>query len=92
MLVRWTTAAAADFTHICDYTEDHFGSAQARLTALRIYESVESLKTSPRKGRHGRKHSTRELIISPLPFVVIYRLQEGAIEIIRILHGAQKWP
>jgi plasmid stabilization system protein ParE len=38
MLVRWTTSAADDLTHICDYTEEHFGPPQARRTALAIYD------------------------------------------------------
>ena len=33
MLVRWTTSAADDFTHICDYTDEHFGPVQARRTS-----------------------------------------------------------
>jgi hypothetical protein len=41
MLVRWTTSAADDLTHICDYTEEHFGPPQARRTALAIYDGVE---------------------------------------------------
>jgi plasmid stabilization system protein ParE len=27
-----------------------------------------------------------------LPYLAIYRLRDDAIEIGRILHGAQKWP
>jgi ParE toxin of type II toxin-antitoxin system, parDE len=39
MLVRWTETAANDLTHICDYTEEHFGPAQARRTAIAIYDT-----------------------------------------------------
>jgi toxin ParE1/3/4 len=91
MLVRWTKPAVDDLTHICDYTEQHFGAAQARRAALTIYASVESIRQLPRKGRPGRKPDTRELDIPKLPFVAIYRLREGIIEIARILHNAQKW-
>jgi toxin ParE1/3/4 len=92
MLVRWTEAAAADFTHICDYTEDHFGSARARQTALSIYDAADSLNTQSQRGRLGRRHGTRELSVPKLPFVLIYRVREGAIEINRILHESQQWP
>ena len=77
MLVRWTKPAVDDFTHICDYTEEHFGPAQARRAALSIYESVESLRRSPHRGRLGRKPNTRELNIQKLPFVAIYRVRDG---------------
>jgi toxin ParE1/3/4 len=92
MLVRWTKPAVDDLTHVCDYTEERFGPDQARGAALRIFDGVESLRTQPNMGRPGRKPNTRELNIPKLPFVVIYRVRDGAIEISRILHGAQKWP
>jgi len=43
-------------------------------------------------GRPGRKKGTRELVISRTPFVVVYRAKGPRIEIIRLLHGAQRWP
>jgi toxin ParE1/3/4 len=43
-------------------------------------------------GRPGRVTGTRELVISGTPFVVIYRLQEQSIEVLRLLHSAQQWP
>jgi plasmid stabilization system protein ParE len=27
-----------------------------------------------------------------LPFIVVYRVRESAVEIVRLLHGAQRWP
>ena len=66
--------------------------AQARRTALAIYEAADSLIMLPGRGRPGRKPNTRELVISGLPFVIIYRVHGEAVEITRILHGAQKWP
>jgi toxin ParE1/3/4 len=92
MLVRWTKPAADDLTHICDYTLEQFGAIQARRTALAIYECAESLHTLPGRGRPGRVRDTRELIVSGLPFLIIYRIREDSVEITRVLHGAQKWP
>ena len=92
MLIRWTKPAVDDLTHICDYTVEHFGAAQARRAAMTICESGESLRAFPNKGRLGRKPNTRELGIPRLPFAAVYRLRAGAIEIDRILHGAQEWP
>ena len=92
MFVRWTKPAANDLTHISGYTQEHFGAAQARRTALAIYDAADSLTTLPDRGRPGRKPNTRELAISGLPFVIIYRVRGDAIEITRVLHGAQKWP
>ncbi len=93
MLVRWTQPAADDLLHICDYTAERFGTAQARRVADAIYESAASLHEMPNRGRPGRKPNTREMIISGgLPFVIIYRVGQEAVEIARILHTSQQWP
>jgi len=47
MTVRWTKLAAEDLTHICNYTEQRFGPAQTRRSALLIYEAADSLKDMP---------------------------------------------
>lgn len=64
----------------------------ARRFALAVYESADSLKEMPNRGRKGRKANTREMIISGFPFVIIYRAGKEAVEIVRILHSAQQWP
>ena len=92
MLIRWTDPALADFTHICDHSNAHFGLDRGRRTALQIYDAVDSLADFPNIGRFGRKRGTSELVIPGLPFVVVYRLEDEIVEIVRILHGAQKWP
>ncbi len=40
-------------------------------------------------GRIGREQRTRELVINPLPYIVVYRIQKNVIEILHIHHGAQ---
>ena len=92
MIVRWTRPAEDDLTHICDYTAELFGAAQARRAAMSIYAAVDSLKEMPLRGRAGRKPGTRELTVGGLPFVLIYRAGKEAVEVVRILHGSRQWP
>jgi toxin ParE1/3/4 len=92
MDVRWTEPASLDFTQICDYLQEHEGPAMARRVALSIYERVQSLRRFPNRGRPGRKANTRELVLTALPYLAIYRVRDDAIEILRILHGARVWP
>jgi toxin ParE1/3/4 len=60
----------------------------------RIERQVSQLLEHPEMGRPGRVERTRELVISGTPFIVVYRFKPSTkrIEIIRLLHGAQKWP
>ncbi len=57
-----------------------------------IYEAPGALRALPHRGRPGKNAGTRELILSPLPWIVIYTVRDDAIDIVRILHGAQRWP
>jgi addiction module RelE/StbE family toxin len=66
-------------------------AAAARLVE-RIRAAVERLVASPAIGRPGRVAGTRELIISGTPYVVPYRINGEIVQIITVLHSAQRWP
>ena len=45
-------------------------------------------------GRVGRVEGTRELPLPALPFIVVYCVlaSADAVEIVNVVHGAQRWP
>jgi toxin ParE1/3/4 len=90
--VRWTRPAALDLTNICDYIKEHESAESARRVALALFNAVSSLDRFPRRARPGRKAGTRELVLPGLPYLVVFRIREGVAEVLRILHGAQRWP
>ena len=92
MRIRWTQPAVNDLTGICDYLDERGSAAISRRVALMIYRSATSLQKFPNRGRPGRQAGTRELILTSLPYVIVYRIREDAVQILRILHGAQAWP
>jgi toxin ParE1/3/4 len=53
---------------------------------------VAMLAEHPRMGRPGRLRNTRELVVNHTPYVVAYRIDESAVTILRVMHGARKWP
>jgi toxin ParE1/3/4 len=91
MELRWTEEAAADLEHITDYLFQNAPERAAELVRA-IYNAPAALLTFPKRGRAGRKEGTRELVLSSLPYIVVYQLTGEVIHIVRILHGAQKWP
>ena len=91
MRIRWTPAAAADLQHINDYLKEHHPRYR-QPTMRKLYESVRALKQWPQRGRHGREEGTRELVFSPLPYVAVYRVTPGNVEVVRIYHAAQNRP
>jgi toxin ParE1/3/4 len=91
MEIRWSPEASADFTAAIQYIRQDNSSAALRVARF-IYDAIAQLKTFPNRGRPGRVDGTRELPLSRLPFIVVYRVKENAVEIVRLLHGAQRWP
>jgi len=88
MRIRWTPAAADDLQHIYDYLIEHEPSL-ARSTVVSIRDAVLSLKKLPNRGRRGVVEGTRELLHRRLPYIVAYRVGQGAIEVLHIWHPAQ---
>jgi len=91
MTIRWSPEAAVDFAGIVEYIRAQNPNAANRV-AHSIYGSVTSLESFPHRGRPGRIDGTRELVLVPLPFIVVYRVTSKLVEIVRVLHGSQRWP
>ena len=91
MRIRWFQRASLDTAQIQAYiAETDPGSAA--VVADRILTAVERLISFPHLGRLGQVEGTRELVVSRTPYLVVYRVNSDVIEILRVLHGAQRWP
>jgi toxin ParE1/3/4 len=92
MTLVWSPQAVEDLASLRAYIAAD-DPAAARRVALHILNSVETaLPRSPQMGRPGRVPGTRELVIPKTPFIVPYRLQGRVIQILRVYHGARRWP
>jgi toxin ParE1/3/4 len=91
MRIRWSPAATEDLFRIVEYIFRENAPAAQRV-ANTIYENIGVLNSFPNRGRMGRVEGTREMPVPSLPFIVVYRVVEEAVEITRIIHGAQRWP
>ncbi len=54
-------------------------------------EAAADLERWPNIGRPGWTENTRELAVAGLPYLVIYRVAQEAVHVLRIHHGAQNW-
>ena len=93
MILTWLPGAIATLDAQLDYiAQDNPIAAVAQ--GDRIHEQVEQLLEHPNLGRPGRVGKTSELVVSRTPFIVVYRVRPRAnrIELIRLLHGSQRWP
>jgi toxin ParE1/3/4 len=91
MPIVWLPLAVQDIIHIRTYIADQTPQAASKV-GQRIDQSVNHLAAMLNTGRPGRVFGTRELVISGTPFLVVYRVKDNRIEILRVLHGRQPFP
>ena len=91
MKVRWLRKALQNLESIHEYIKQDNPEAAERVVS-EIRARVNQLAEFPLMGRSGRLEGTRELIISNTPYIVVYRLKENIVEVLRVLHSARKFP
>jgi toxin ParE1/3/4 len=89
--VRWLKRALKNLDDEAAYIARDDLPAAARMVE-RIASAVDQLASHPALGRPGRVPGTRELVISGTPYIVPYRIRGDAVEVLRVFHGARKWP
>jgi len=90
--LRWTRLAEADLDSIAAYIGQDSPVAAARVILELIDQAETLLARHVAMGRPGRVIGTRELVIGQLPYIIPYRVREGEIEILRVLHTSRRWP
>jgi toxin ParE1/3/4 len=87
MQVVWTAKALRDLAALRSYISQDKPPAAERQVEL-ILAAVTGLARFPHSGRPGRRAGTRELVVGQTP----YRDRGDLVEVLRVLHGRQRWP
>jgi addiction module RelE/StbE family toxin len=90
MEVLWLEGAITDLEEIYAYIAARNPSVAPRV-AETLLDSAARLAAHPRLGRSGRIDGTRELVVPRLPFVIVYRVLEQNVEVLRVIHGRRDW-
>ena len=92
MRLFWSRRAINDLHAIQAFIENSDRVAARKIT-LRIIGAVETMiPENPDVGRPGCVPGTRELVVARTPYIVPYQLHGGIIEVLRVYHGARRWP
>jgi len=87
----WSPEARVDLREMVLYIAEKNPYA-----AKALYEHIEDAVTvligTPYIGRPGRMPGTRELVITNTSYILPYQIQQDRIEILRVYHGARRWP
>ena len=91
MKIEWLPEAVRNRETQLAYIGGHNPAA-----AIDMGDAIEAfvgrLADFPESARPGRVPGTRELVVTGTPFVIVYRVESTAVVILRMLHGAQRWP
>lgn len=91
MKLVWSAFALADRDSIFTHIETDNPRAAIAVDE-RIAAAARLLLDFPESGRPGRVAGTRELVVTGTPYVAAYAVTTGTVRILRVLHGAQRWP
>ena len=91
MQVVWTARALRDLASLRAYIARERPAAAERRVE-QILAAAVRLAQFPESGRRGRRAGTRELVVNQTPYLLPYRVRGEVIEVLRVLHGRQRWP
>jgi toxin ParE1/3/4 len=89
--IRWLHLALSDLDELMDYIAQDNPEAATKV-AGKIWESTRMLSNHPAMGKAGRVPGTREMVVTGTSYIVPYRVVANEVQILRVLHGAKKWP
>jgi toxin ParE1/3/4 len=87
--VRWLASALGSLRLACRYIEQD-NPAAARSVADRIERAVARLSQHPLSGRQGTVAGTREIVVPGCPYLVVYRVTESEVQILRVFHSKRE--
>jgi toxin ParE1/3/4 len=89
--VEWLPEAEGSLTAQLEWIAEHNAWAALDMGDA-SHAAVGRLADYPAMARSGRVAGTRELVVVGTPYIVVYRIEPSAVVILRVLHGAQRWP
>lgn len=91
MKIIWTRRALREIDEISAYVAGGNRSVASALVSM-IETRTQGLAVHPDIGRPGREHGTRELALAGAPYMLPYRVRDGRIEILTVLHTSRAFP
>lgn len=92
MKIIYAPAAEQDLEEIESYIFKDNPIAAVSVVS-NILDKIENvIALNPSIGRKGRILRTREFVMADFPYIIPYRVKDGTLEIVRIMHTSRKFP
>jgi plasmid stabilization system protein ParE/predicted nucleotidyltransferase/HEPN domain-containing protein len=89
--VLWTPRARDDRFKQIDFLARHDAAAAIRMGDA-IAAAASAVGANPDISRIGRIAGAREFPVAETPFNLVYRIEDEAVVILRLLHNRRRWP
>lgn len=91
MRIVWTPRAQRNLRDAARYLTQF--NPFAALSMIRTIRAAPTqLLHHPASGRPGRIEGTRDLVVPGTSYVLPYRVRDGRVEILAVLHTSRQWP
>jgi plasmid stabilization system protein ParE len=87
---RWLNAATRSLWLVHAHIA-YANPRAAKHVVQRIRSSLSRLASFPESGREGQVAGTRELVVTGLPYLVVYTVGGDRVDILRVFHAAIEW-
>ena len=91
MKIVWTARARRNLRDAARYLTQ-FNPVAAMSMVKTVRSAPQHLVQFPASGRPGRIEGTRELVVPGTSYILPYRIGEGTVEILAVLHSSRQWP
>ena len=92
MILEFTKAAVSDLQSIRSYTLETWGPAQEQRYLDALWKKFEEILAHPPRWRRRDDLFPGCQIAAQGKHVILFRVQDTVLEIVRILHGAMDFP
>lgn len=89
-IVEWSDRAIVDLEEIDDYWLQYSETAAEEIS-LKIEKAATFLATMPRAGPAIRGRAARKWSVPTTRYLLVYRVIDVGIEVLRVHHGRQNW-
>jgi plasmid stabilization system protein ParE len=90
MIIRWTQPAEDDLAAIDEYWMG-YSVASADTMLARIHTAADFLRGMPHGGPRIDEIAARKWTVRGTNCLIIYRIHDGQIEVLRVHHAAENW-
>ena len=88
--VIWRKSALHDAGSIVVYTKIEWGQIQAEMIVDIFEQTTVFLSESPKLGRRVRRKNTYTLVLSKVPFVIVYQVSGESVYVIQVIHTSRR--